>query len=559
MSVRNSCLVLTAGFLLATIPGTARPQTVGLIFQSAGAASGYVLFTPQAYGHIYLVDRNGELVHSWPNAGSTNGGYYLMPNGDIVQGVNINNTWFPVPGRGGRFQRRDWDDNVVWQFDYSDSTHCPHHDIAVLRNGNILAIVFDHEDTTEAIAAGRNPAYLPDGELFPDSIIEFQPVGSDSAVIVWEWHLWDHLVQDFDGTKANYGVVEDHPELVDVNYLGGGTGGHDWTHANAVDYNETLDEVVLSVNLFSEWWIIDHSTTTAEAAGHTGGTHGKGGDLLYRWGNPAAYRRGTVADQHDYRQHNVHWIPEGLPGAGRIMIYNNGNGRPVANPYSSFEEIITPVDPTGGYGEPALGQPWGPDTAAVILTATPPDSIYSPFTSGAHRLANGNTMVCEGNSGTFWELTPSGTTVWKYVCPANISGPIVQNTIPTGNGCFRCTKLAPGYPAFQGRDLTPQGVIELPPVGVDVVVGTPRFRLEANRPNPFRPSTTIPFSLGAAGMVSLSVYDVAGRRIDMLLHEPLGAGAHEVTWTPTGLPAGVYHVRLQAEGRTESKRMVLLR
>ena len=72
----------------------------------------------------------------------------------------------------------------------------------------------------------------------------------------------------------------------------------------------------MSVCAFSEFWIIDHGTTTAQAAGHTGGRRGRGGDLLYRWGNPRAYRAGTKADRKLFAQHNAHWIPKGLPGAG---------------------------------------------------------------------------------------------------------------------------------------------------------------------------------------------------------------------------------------------------
>ena len=63
-------------------------------------------------------------------------------------------------------------------------------------------------------------------------------------------------------------------------------------------------QIMLSVFEFSELWVIDHSTKTAEAAIHEGGRSGKGGDLLYRWGNPRAYRAGTVKDQKLFGQHN---------------------------------------------------------------------------------------------------------------------------------------------------------------------------------------------------------------------------------------------------------------
>lgn len=59
---------------------------------------------------------------------------------------------------------------------------------------------------------------------------------------------------------------------------------------NGIDYNPVLDQIALSTHNLNEWYIIDHSTTTAEAATSSGGNSGKGGDLLYRWGNPAAYQ-----------------------------------------------------------------------------------------------------------------------------------------------------------------------------------------------------------------------------------------------------------------------------
>ena len=94
-----------------------------------------------------------------------------------------------------------------------------------------------------------------------------------------------------------------HPELIDLNFRLSQVSGSayepssDWMHSNGIDYNPELDQIVLSARNFSEVWIIDHSTTTAEAAGHGGGKSGKGGDLLYRWGNPRAWRTGTRDDQ----------------------------------------------------------------------------------------------------------------------------------------------------------------------------------------------------------------------------------------------------------------------
>ena len=226
------------------------------------------------------------------------------------------------PGAGGRVQEFTWDGEVVWDFKLFTAKQLPHHDITRLPNGNILMIVWDKKTPQEALAAGRRPELNPDNHLLPDSILEIKRTGKTSGEVVWEWHLWDHLIQDFDKTKANYGSVADHPELVNMNYgedalavaktskdqqeklksigyVGAKTPSGpaprrnpDWTHCNAVAYNPELDQIILSVHGFSEFWFLDHSTTTTEAAGHSGGRYGKGGDLLYRYGNPLAYRAG---------------------------------------------------------------------------------------------------------------------------------------------------------------------------------------------------------------------------------------------------------------------------
>jgi hypothetical protein len=176
---------------------------------------------------------------------------------------------------------------------------------------------------------------------------------------------------------------------------------------------------------FSEIWIIDHSTTTTEAASHQGGRYGKGGDLLYRWGNPRAYKSGTVADQRLFNQHNAHWIPKGLPGEGHLILFNNGSRRPDGQ-YSSVDELILPADKDGKYPrEP--GSTFGPDRAVWSYTAPNKPEFFASFISGAHRLPNGNTLICSGPQGTVFEVTPEKEVVWKFQNPSPVGGPgIVQ-------------------------------------------------------------------------------------------------------------------------------------
>jgi len=233
---------------------------------------------------------------------------------------------FTRGGEGGRLEEFDWDGNLVWEFEYSSDQYLSHHDIAPLPNGSVLLLVVEKKSYEECLAAGFTPEMLRDGELIPDSVIEVQPTRPKGGKIVWEWHVWDHLVQDFDRTKANYGDMAAHPELNDVNCNGRPVPAF-WNHMNPIDYNPKLDQILLSVRGCNEIWVLDHSTTTQQAAGHTGGKAGKGGDLIYRWGNPAAYRRGTVSDKQLVQQHDAQWIPDGYPGAGHITIFNNGYDR----------------------------------------------------------------------------------------------------------------------------------------------------------------------------------------------------------------------------------------
>ena len=369
---------------------------------------GYNLLSSLNSKTAYLMDNSGNFVHSWDADYTPGNAMYLLENGELLHTGNVRNTSFNVGGAGGIVQMIDWYGNVTWEYEYSGTTHLQHHDVEILPNGNVLMIAWQHKSESEALAAGRNPLLLRDGELWPDSVIEVEPTGPNTGRIVWEWHVWDHLVQDYDSSKLNHGVVADHPERIDLNYVMNGSA--DWNHTNSIDYNAELDQILLSVHNFSEIWVIDHSTSTAEAAGHSGGDSGMGGDLLYRWGNPQTYDAGTAADQQLFVQHDAEWIEDGIPGEGNILIFNNGSGRPGGN-YSSVDEIATPVTPDGSYTL-ISGSAYGPDGPLWIYTADNPTDFYARNISGQQRLPNGNTLICDGPNSYFFEVTSSGDTLW---------------------------------------------------------------------------------------------------------------------------------------------------
>ncbi len=441
-------------------------HTVGLLsYEPERAFDGYNLLYPLRQPNVYLLDNCGRIVHMWTDDPSFVPGVvaYLTPDGLLVKTkrpANFLSDPIWAGGGGATVEIRDWDNNLLWSFTQNDSLRRLHHDIELLPNGNILMISWERKTADQAIAAGRDTALLSEGELWPDYILEVDPQ-TDS--VVWEWHVWDHLIQDFDSTRANYGDVAAHPELVDLNW-DTNNGKADWMHVNAIDYHPELDQIMISVPTFNELWVIDHSTTTEEAAGHSGGLSGRGGDLLYRWGNPATYRRGTADDQKLFFQHDTHWVRDFLePGStwyDRIALFNNRVG-----PQLSTVNILTPPFDPATWSYPLTDSVWAP--AAFDLVVTHPDTarMASSIVSSVQVLPNDNLLICSGRHGYSFELTPEGDVVWEYVTPLAGGQPVSQgDTLDLNdNLTFRITRYPADYPAFAGKDLSPKGYIELNP------------------------------------------------------------------------------------------------
>jgi hypothetical protein len=83
--------------------------------------------------------------------------------------------------------------------------------------------------------------------------------------------------------------------------------------------------------------------------------------------------------------------------------------------------------------------------------------------------------------------------------------------------------------------------------------------LRQNFPNPFNPSTTIRYELPRASQVSLTVYDILGRQVSVLVNERRDAGVHEVKFDGSKVASGAYFYRLQAGDFVSSKRMLILK
>jgi len=455
----------------------------GLIQSSAGATPGYVFFTPLLSSTTYLVNTEGKVVHQWESQYGPAGFVYLKDNGNLLRGARDPDApVFSGGGMGGRIQEFTWDGDLVWDFKFANASHMAHHDVAILPNGNVLAIAWEAKSVEEAMKAGRKPEWIPKAGVWPDMIVELQPQGKSDAEVVWEWHIWDHLIQDVDEKQDNFGKVEEHPELIDIN-IGGSVPrpvtqeeinkqladnqaatnatpdnqGSDLFHTNAIDYNAELDQIIISSAHHSEILIIDHSTTTEEAAGHSGGRRGKGGDFLYRWGNPKNYHRGDSSTQILGGQHDARWVPKGYPGEGHVMVFDNNMHGP-RGPFTAILEIAPPLLDSAYALED--DKPYGPATSFWHYVANDSTSFHSPFISGAHRMTNGNTFITEGPKGRFFEVTNDGKIVWEYWTPFAGYAKMPDGTFPQPVGpllyaTFRATHITMDHPAVKGKSLAP--------------------------------------------------------------------------------------------------------
>ena len=452
------------------------PTPRGLIVSTDDAAPGYVLYSPLSSGNTYLLDSQARAVHMWESDYAPHS-LYLLEDGSLLRpGRNPDDQSFLVGGAMGLVQKFSWEGELLWEWKLSDETRILHHDVEPLANGNFLAIGWEVKSPEEARSRGRRADLIPEKGLWPDFLVEIEPLPPDDARIVWKWNVWDHLLQNHDPHLPNFGEPSEHPERLDIN-----AGGppleideeqlaelkalgyvpddaeqekqrSDFLHINAVDWNPELDQIAMAVPELGEIWIIARPKSTEESAGPKG-------DLLYRWGNPEMYGRGEPGDKRLFYPHDVQWIPPGMEGAGNLTIFNNGNERPDGK-YSSIEEITSPLATDGSYTH-AEGAAWGPAETVWTYAAGDRESFFAPFISGAHRLANGNTFATSGPEGRLFEVTPQGETVWNFGNPYSGSVKQRDGSDPWGGGggltlgVWRAAKLAPDYPGLGGRDLKP--------------------------------------------------------------------------------------------------------
>lgn len=404
----------------------------GINYNSDEALESYTLF--ETSSATYLIDNCGEILNEWPVVFTDNHSK-LLPNGNIIY---IQNNQVIEMNFNGVITKRT---------STSESDLMLNYEVIVLENGNYLCLARRIRTSSFFTQNGYNPSLGTPS--YDDAVVEIVPV---TGQIVWEWNISDHVIQERSSSLNNYGEINQNPRLLNLDAIS----TYDWTRdetfmLNGMDYNAELDQIVISVRKIGEIAIIDHSTTTQEAKGSTGGRYGHGGDILYRWGNPQNYGFGDESDQMLYYQHNPNWIEYG-EHKGKIIIHNNGLNRPGTSFGNRYSEamIVNPLqDGNGNYTlvDDKIFHPIQEDFSYNRFTTN--TQWYSSYTSSAKVLPNGNIYITEGDDDHFFEINPAGETVWEY---SNQFGTYI----------FRSEKYPVSYEGFQGLNFVPNGTVEEP-------------------------------------------------------------------------------------------------
>lgn len=433
-------------------------QTKGVLTKNTGVADGYTLFTPLATQETYLIDNCGRLLKEWSGTNSPSMHAELTNEGKLLRLERAIQSTFTQGGIGGKLTELSWDGSVLNTYLLEGPDFCQHHDFEILPNGNLLVLVSELKTDTEAIAEGRDPSTLTDGELWPEAIYEYELFDGGTFNIVWKWHSWDHLIQDIDPTKPNFGAPNGNRSKIDLNYSVSG-GKADFMHANSVDYNPNTDEIIISVKAFDEVWVIDHSTTEIEASGETGGNAGKGGDLLYRWGNPSTYNSAVDPTKiYFHGQHDARWLLDSNYPERSFTVFNNQSG----TDYSSFDLVFPEINVLNEY-ESAQDY-FLPDTLHWRYTAPIQTDLFSQRISGGQLMDNGHFLICSGNQGYFVEVDTLSTIYWEYSSPVTPNNLLDQHFIGNAsNNVFRANYYPLNFDGFVGKVITAGDVLELNP------------------------------------------------------------------------------------------------
>lgn len=365
------------------------------VYDPSKAYNSYVLFAgPDNITH--LIDMNGNDVHQWPYSGQPS--EFLNP---ALTGGKLGHVLLQLENGTGSFDNKvigevDWDNHILWQWGKQapGGAAQQHHDWSRLPNGNTIVLVH-----VKSVLLGYQ-------DVTDDALYEVTPAGD----IVWKWIASEHL-KEFGLSKEGIAYLKqrlakskesgrslDYLHINDMQVIG----ENQWYRKG--DQRFHPDNIVFDSRNANFIAIIEKST--GKIVWRLGPNFPDAKILLGKEKGPRKVDQ--IAGQHD-----AHIIPEGLPGAGNLLVFDNQGsaGYPPVDVRSTSRVLeINPL------------------TQEIVweyhgsLSGRTDRTFFSSYISSARRLPNGNTLIDEGMNGRFFQVTPAGEIVWEYVSPYNGKG-----------------------------------------------------------------------------------------------------------------------------------------
>jgi len=398
---------LLATFLLVGTLSSAPLVQAWVTVHDQGCCDGYTLINS---AFPSLIDMNGTLIHRWntffPQPAK------LFPGGFLITGTKYKFCGFAC-GDATTLEELDWNGTIVWSYNgREDGRARQHHDFEcegnpvgyyapgqdVVSNGTTL--ILSHHTVINTSISKR--------QLSDEVIYEINWDGTPTG---FEWHASEHFNQmGFDNT-SKHGIFNNPGILGDGDYLHMNSmsvlGENKWYTMDPINYSYFNPENIIVSSRNGDFIAI--------ISKHTG-------DIVWRVG--PYYSNDTEAGRklgQIIGLHHAHMIPQGLPGAGDILLFDNGGvagygyfGMPDRFRLWSrvFEFNPVTLDIVWQYSYPT-GNWWFPRSGDG-------HKFFSYYISSAQRLPNGNTLISEGSNGRVFEVTNTSKIVWDYEQPLRV-------------------------------------------------------------------------------------------------------------------------------------------
>ena len=420
--LRLSRSFIAVGLLALAAAASAAPSvypTGTTIYDPASTWNGFTVLSVLGTQAVIVIDMNGDVVKRWEGYNDSAGGpARLLPGGVVVAAVGAR----PPHQESLALEQRDFDGKVLWRFDHNQQLEVDGKTIWALRQHHDwqredFPAGYYSPDATPAITGSKTlilthinhdqPA-VADVTLEDDRLIEVSWDGK----IVWEWLASDHIDE--------LGFAADARAAI---HAGPGfnarRSGFDWLHTNSATYvgpNHWFDEGDMR---FAPDNVLISSRQASLLA-----IVARDGHIVWRLGPDFSQSEALRKLRQIIGQHHAHFIPKGLPGAGNLLVFDNGGASGYGAP--------TPVALNGsGIYARANSRVLeiNPVTLELVWSYVSPAQFYSSNISSAQRLPNGNTLITEGAPGRMFEVTNDGKIVWEYMSPFFGDGPRRSNAV----------------------------------------------------------------------------------------------------------------------------------